>query len=219
MVGDLESTDRQLNKQEMRSQQSMRRLLHAASEILVEEGVAGLTLANVGVRAGYSRGLVTKRFGSKDNMIEALVHRLTSTWAAARVEPRIKNKSGLESVLELLREMRDQIVRNPTDVLALQALLFDALNPLSSAREPILEYNRSLRELFASHLENAADAGILSVDIDVARESGWLLEGIRGIGFNWLLEPERYDAAAALTHLIGVVDQRFSSAPPVKQRG
>lgn len=205
----INAAEGRLNTQEMRSQRSTSRLLKAASEIVVEQGVAGLTLANVGVRAGYSRGLVTTRFGSKDNMIQALVHRMTKTWAIARVGPRIKGKSGLESLLELLREMRDQIERSPTDVLALQALLFDALTPTSSARAAILEYNESLNDLFSACFVAAIEDETVRAGIDAEREACWLLEGIRGIGFNWLLTPEHYDAAAALTHLIGVVEQRF----------
>lgn len=200
-----------INKQQMRTKTSTNRLLQAAAEILVEEGVNALTLANVGVRAGYSRGLVTTRFGSKDNMIQTLVQRMTKHWAAAHVEPRVKGKSGLDSLLEMMREMRDQIARSPSEVLALQALLFDALNPASSAREPILEYNASLREAFASNLRIGVEEGTIRSDIDVDREAGWLLECIRGIGFHWLLTPDGYDPAAALTHSIAVAEARLSN--------
>jgi len=35
-----------------------------------------MTLAAVGERAGYSRGLATARFGSKDELLRALVERI-----------------------------------------------------------------------------------------------------------------------------------------------
>src|ERR1700744_2865414 len=47
-------------------------LLNAAAELVVEDGVQALTLARVGQRAGYSRGLITHHFGSKQALLESL---------------------------------------------------------------------------------------------------------------------------------------------------
>jgi len=47
-------------------------LLDAAADLIAEGGYEAMTLAAVGERAGYSRGLVTARFGSKDQLLEAL---------------------------------------------------------------------------------------------------------------------------------------------------
>lgn len=200
-----------INKQQARTERSTRRLLKAAAEILVDEGVNALTLANVGERAGYSRGLVTTRFGSKDNMIRALVERMTSSWAATHIEPRMLGKAGLEALLEMLREMRDQIARSPQEVLALQALLFDALNPASVARGPILEYNENLNELIRSTIELGKHDGTIRSDVDSRLEASRALEGIRGIGFHWLLMPTGYDASAALSHLIDLVEEHLAA--------
>lgn len=199
------------NKQKLRTERSTSGLLKAAAEILVEEGVSALTLANVGERAGYSRGLVTTRFGSKANMVQALVERLTTRWAAVHVEPRVRGKSGLESLLEMMREMRDQISRDPEDVLALQALLFDALSPASVTREAITEYNADLGRSILSSIETGMRDGTVKSEIVAQREANWVLEGIRGIGFHWLLRSDEYDAAAALTHLIAVVEDRLAA--------
>lgn len=199
------------NKQRLRTERSTSGLLKAAAEILVDEGVNALTLANVGERAGYSRGLVTTRFGSKGNMVQTLVERMTSRWAAIHVEPRVRGRAGLDSLLEMMREMRDQIVRSPRDVLALQVLLFDGLNPASATREPIFEYNANLSRTILSCIELGMRDGTVRGDVVADREASWVLEGIRGIGFHWLLRPDEYDAAAALTHLITVVEDRLAA--------
>ena len=59
-----------------RRDESERRLLRAAAELLVERGVKAATFENIAQRAGYSRGLVTERFGSKQGLIEALIEGL-----------------------------------------------------------------------------------------------------------------------------------------------
>src|SRR6185312_13295349 len=64
--------------QQERRAQAETALLNAAAELVVQHGVRSLTLARVGERAGYSRGLVTHHFGSKQTLIERLA-RATQT--------------------------------------------------------------------------------------------------------------------------------------------
>ena len=54
------------NRHQERSDLSTARLLDAAAELIEEGGYEAMTVAAVGERAGYSRGLVTARFGSKE---------------------------------------------------------------------------------------------------------------------------------------------------------
>jgi AcrR family transcriptional regulator len=60
--------------QQQRRGQAETALLNAAAELVVEEGVHSLTLARVGARAGYSRGLIPHYFGSKQALLERLAH-------------------------------------------------------------------------------------------------------------------------------------------------
>ncbi len=60
--------------QQQRRHQAETALLNAAAELVIEEGVHSLTLARVGERAGYSRGLATHYFGSKQALLQRLAH-------------------------------------------------------------------------------------------------------------------------------------------------
>ena len=64
------TTDRRTQQQ--RRDQAEAALLNAAAELVVEQGVHSLTLARVGERARYSRGLVTHYFGSKQALLQRL---------------------------------------------------------------------------------------------------------------------------------------------------
>jgi AcrR family transcriptional regulator len=61
--------------QAQRRAESEDRLLSAAAEIIAGEGYLALTLERVGERAGFSRGLASRKYGSKDGLIEALIRR------------------------------------------------------------------------------------------------------------------------------------------------
>ena len=52
----------------------------AAVGLLVERGIAGTTLASIGERAGYSRGLVTHRFGSKAGLLAHVHDSVAAEW-------------------------------------------------------------------------------------------------------------------------------------------
>ena len=56
-----------------RRERSEQELLEATMRVVSEKGVAAATFDAIGREAGYSRGLVTQRFGSKDGLIRSLI--------------------------------------------------------------------------------------------------------------------------------------------------
>ena len=61
--------------QARRRAESDDRLLTAAADIIAAEGYVALTLERVGERAGFSRGLASRKYGSKAGLIAALIRR------------------------------------------------------------------------------------------------------------------------------------------------
>lgn len=88
--------------QSERRQESESRLLTAAAQVLAEEGVAAATFETIGRRAGYSRGLATQRFGSKQGLIEALVDNLHQGFEDGLAAARIDDLPGLEALLAVV---------------------------------------------------------------------------------------------------------------------
>jgi AcrR family transcriptional regulator len=84
--------------QQERRDQAEAALLNAAAELVVEEGVHSLTLARVGQRAAYSRGLITHYFGSK----QALLERLARTTQSGFVPGLDGVPPGLDRLLRLI---------------------------------------------------------------------------------------------------------------------
>jgi AcrR family transcriptional regulator len=72
-----------MSAQERRRNEAEQRLLDAAAELIGEIGPAAVTLANIGERAGYSRGLATHHFGSKGAMMHRLVANVTDEFNLA----------------------------------------------------------------------------------------------------------------------------------------
>lgn len=193
-----------------RTATSTRRMLDATGELVLEQGFSNLTLAMIGVRAGYSRGLASMRFGSKENLLTLLVERLTRRWSERRVQPRIEGRPAIDAVLALIDEIRAQIERDDRSVRVLYTLMFEALSGSPALHEFFVEWNAGRRR----DIEDALDAGVLDgsvvAGLDHAAEAGLIIAGLRGIAYQWVLDPDRFDPKVPLDLLASTVRARVS---------
>jgi AcrR family transcriptional regulator len=202
------------NRQQERSELSTRRLLEAAGELIAERGYVGMTLAAVGERAGYSRGLVTMRFGSKANLLDAVVDRITTGWSHRNLLPLTEGKSGLEGFLALILAIRRQFERDPHNIRLLYALMFEALGPNEELRRHFVEFHRRQRGDFAKLLRRGIKDGSIEPGTLIDDEATAIVTGLRGIAYQWLLDPEGFDPIPALTHLHESTEARLSNRAP-----
>ena len=94
------STPRTVRRtQAERRDESGRSLLEAAIAVVARQGVSAATFDAIGAQAGYSRGLATQRFGSKQGLIEAVIRCLHEQQEAALLAHDIDGLPGLEGVL------------------------------------------------------------------------------------------------------------------------
>ncbi|MDY7105537.1 MAG: TetR/AcrR family transcriptional regulator [Actinomycetota bacterium] len=211
-ASDLEQSDRQRpdrqqpdrlppNRQQLRNERSTRALLDAAAELIVEGGFESLTLAAIGERAGYSRGLVTARFGSKEALVGALIDRIVRRWNHRNVMPRTEGASGRDGVLILVDAIGEQAARDPSSLRVLYALMFEALGPDEALRARFAKFHDGMRSDVAGLVERGHRDGSLDPSVDAALTAQFVVGGLRGIAYQWLLDPDRVDPVPALAHL------------------
>jgi AcrR family transcriptional regulator len=83
---------------QLRSRESLRRMLDAAEVILAKHGLEGATLPRIAAKAGISPTNVYRRFRDKDALMAAVFQRLTersSTATAAQFDPETVRPIGL----------------------------------------------------------------------------------------------------------------------------
>jgi AcrR family transcriptional regulator len=197
------------NRHQERSELSTRRLLDAAGELIVEGGYQSMTLVAVGERSGYSRGLVTARFGSKDQLLRALVERIIDRWNHRHVLPRTEGSSGREAIVILLDAITDQIERDPRSVRVLYALMFEALGPVPELRSTFREFHDTLRADLARLLRKGLRDGSVRPGTSPAREAALIVAGLRGVAYQWRLDPDGFDPVPVLRHLTSTTDARL----------
>jgi AcrR family transcriptional regulator len=160
----------------------------AAAELVVESGMRAVTLVRVGERAGYSRGIVTHHFGSKQALLDALAKSCQSGFV-----PGIGDlPPGLERLVRLITGYIGELGRD--GVAGRVFLLLWAEAPTVPELSSIF---RERDEAFRSDLHDDVAAGIAAgtvrADIDPKDVAVAVLGQLRGIGMQRLLAPDAVD--------------------------
>ncbi|MFG1645842.1 TetR family transcriptional regulator C-terminal domain-containing protein [Amycolatopsis sp. NPDC049252] len=174
--------------QQERRDQAEAALLAAAAELVVEQGVRSLTLARVGERAGYSRGIVTHHFGAKQTLVE----RLARATQAGFVPGLGGLAPGLDRLLRLLDGYLGEL--GSLGVFNQAFLLLWAEAATQPELTPIF---RERDEAFRADLREDVEAGIADGTINPEASAGDVAVAVvgqlRGIALQRLLDPESVD--------------------------
>jgi AcrR family transcriptional regulator len=180
---------------------SYERLLDAALMVFAERGFRNSSLSEIGERAGYSRALVTLRFGSKEGLLRELTTRVLQRWSATELAPALAELRGLEALRALLRVHRQSVRSNPQGIRALYTLTFEALSDMPELRTALSQLDDGWRKTIERSAREAVRARELPSDVKPRAFATFLLGALRGILLQWLLAPERIDLDASYQEL------------------
>jgi AcrR family transcriptional regulator len=171
-----------------RTAESDRRLLRAALKLIGQRGYQGTSLAAIGEEAGYSRGLVNERFGSKAGLLWVLVTSMLRDWNRQSRKRSNPSHTGIDALCDLLDNHR-RAVEADAGIRTFYALMFEALGPTPELQSEFQQLHKSFRADIERIVRAGIDAGTIRRDIDPAAQALLLLAAQRGIAFQWLLDP------------------------------
>jgi AcrR family transcriptional regulator len=207
----LPRTQEQLPRtQEQRRIEAERRLVRAAAELVGEIGPTRVTLANVGERAGYSRGLATHHFGSKGALMQRLVETVTSQFRDAIVE-----ESQSDSPIDQLRQLVDFYFRVVSDLRPVNrarlVLWADAVaGPSEDVRPQMISADREFREEIEKRIRQAVSAGDVTASVDPHGLATVIIAMLRGVALQRVLDDQvdlgaaRHEVEQLLSSRLGV---------------
>jgi AcrR family transcriptional regulator len=187
------------NPKQDRSRISTRLLVQAAAELIAERGYERTTLAAIGKRAGYSPGLVTLHFGSKEGLLWAVIETMmVGYWRRSEMRSSVGRAVGLEYVHRLCETLRASARRDPISQRAMFALTFEGVKPGSVFHDRIQALLRDQRRTIEVRLQRGIEAETIHPEIDPAEVAAVIMSGLRGAAFHWLLDPKfDYDGTLA----------------------
>ncbi len=196
------------SRQAERTERSAEALLDAAGELIAEGGLEAMTFAAIGQRAGYSRGLVTARFGSRAGLVNALLRR---TWGQVQVRRDALTRPGqpaIDGLMSFVIVIRQYAQEDPRNVRALFALMFEALGPDDALRARMMQFHQAMRDDIAQLVEAGRADGSVNDAIDPESTAVMLVALFRGLAYQWMLDPASVD----LTKAYDVIHQQVGGA-------
>jgi AcrR family transcriptional regulator len=184
--------------QRERRETSHRRMLDAAVKLIERQGSSRTTLAQIGEQSGYSYGLVSHRFGSKEALVRAVTHQLQSNFARHEMGEgdRLSGLNALTTVAQ--RYVRAAASRNRN---ALYVLIGEALGPVPEIRAEMAAADRNFRLAMRGFIEQGIEAREIRADIDPDAQAALLIGTLRGLAVQRLLDPAAFDLETVCAEL------------------
>jgi AcrR family transcriptional regulator len=202
--------------QRERADSSKKGLLGAALELIAERGYRGASLAAIGERAGYSRGLVTERFGSKEGLLRELVSRLMTRWRSLVVDDVVGAQSGARALSAVVHAHRRAIADGPETMRALYVLLFESILDLPEVRAEFRAMDARLRQLAEAYLVRGQAEGTVRKDVDAGAQAALALATVRGITLQWMIDPDALDLDRVYAELGRWLERGLGPRGPAK---
>jgi AcrR family transcriptional regulator len=172
--------------QQERVEESTRRLLQAAAELIAEGGFDAASAAEIGRRAGYSRSMVRARFGSKEQLVDAVIR---SAYEGPLTVPLSESATGMERVLARIDAMARLVDENPALMRMLFAVEFQAAGKGSDRADRAASWVGQLRSDTLGALREGQRDGSISGELDAeATAHAITVEGV-GSAFLWTVDP------------------------------
>ncbi len=195
-----------------RSARSDQSMLNAAFDLILENGLEKTTLALIGKRSGYSRGLVTHRFGSKAGLFEALTKSISRKWLVYLKEE-VGDKTGLSAMLSSVDALHRWVVDKPDDARVLQVLLNDSATPGSDLPAVASKAHERHHADVAQWIRDGQKNGEIRDHIDVDAAASYYVAYVSGLVYLWLINPELFDFASTNAEMKRQVLASLSADP------
>jgi AcrR family transcriptional regulator len=171
---------------------SEKTMIDAAIELILEHGTEKTTLAAIGERAGYSRGLATYRFGSKAGLFDAVCKSISRRWLNYLGEG-VGNLVGIDAMCAALDAFFKFLSESPDDARVLQILYCSAGSPKSEYRSTSANIHQRQLDDVANWVQAGIDKGAIRGGVDPQSVAAQYIAYITGVMYLWLINSDSID--------------------------
>ncbi|EYF07496.1 Transcriptional regulator, TetR family [Chondromyces apiculatus DSM 436] len=157
--------------------------------LLVEQGIAGTTLASIGERSGYSRGLVTHRFGSKAGLLTHVHDSVAAEWLR-RVEALVGDATGIAALQRVTDALYEFIRDQPEELRAMYLLRYASIDPSAEYRANVAKVNKAHIRALKRWIEQGKAAGSVAAEVDARLAAELFASVVDGLLYRWLVNPD-----------------------------
>ena len=167
----------------------------AAIELIASEGPKNMTLAKVGKTAGYTGGLVSYRFGSKEGLLKAVSERIVELWNAKTLQaPKVLKAQGVERLKLIACDYIESVRAGSPMLLALHRLLNASFSSCPYLLPYFQAFDANVRASVASTLTEHEQ---LSPDFDADAFAVIYISTLRGVAQQYFINQSDVDLDTA----------------------
>lgn len=171
---------------------SDRAMLDAAVELILEHGTDKTTLAAIGEKAGYSRGLATYRFGSKAGLFDEVCKSISRRWLEYLNEG-VGEEYGVDAMCAALDAYFRFVSDLPREARVLQILYCAAASPKSEYQQTSVNLHQRQRDDVADWIQRGIQDGSVREDVNPESVAAQYIAYISGMTYLWLIHPTSVD--------------------------
>lgn len=186
-------------------------LLDAAARLFAQHGVEQTSLADIGEAAGYSRGLVNHHFGTRAGLVERLARRGERRFV--RAIDGIEQVAGAEAIAALAGAYLGLFTDPTDDLRAFMVMRGTALPSDAPLREVYAAGDRRFRDGIEQLVRSGQADGSVATHLDPASFAVMLVGMLRGVGTQFLIDPDGIDFAATRRHALDFVRAALAPSP------
>jgi len=163
-----------------RREEAINKIIDSAITLISEKGVKDITMAEIGIHAGYSRGLPHQYFASKDLLIEAVLRTIIERFNERRKRD-ISITEGLDSIKAIVTAYLQPTVNYWRFTKAFILIISDLSiieGPLSIF---IKKHNQRNLDFIIYHLNIAKNNGQISAELPSNDLAILLISALRGL--------------------------------------
>ena len=185
------------------------RMADAAVALICERGASATTLTDVGLRAGYSRGLASVRFGSKAGLWSFLIRRIGEEWLGELQQSVAGRNGGVDTIHAAVDAHCRFLLDSSERIRAFYILWFESVGPDPDLRDVIARAHERRQRDVEEWIRAGIEAGAVPPDVDVATVAEQFCASVIGIVYTWLVSPL---AHAEVRHLHDGLKQQMTIA-------
>src|SRR5690606_1415086 len=175
------------------------RMYEAAMQLIVERGTHNTTLKDVGERAGYSRGLASNRFGSKEVLFSQMVRDFNRKWASG-LKGFVEDRTGLAAFMSAFDAVEYFLMNHTIEMQALYILWFESMTSHTVVRRRLAANHAAYRRDSERWVREGIQQGAIRPSIDPSCFAVEFAALIFGLVYQWLVDPASINIHAVFQH-------------------
>ena len=202
---------RQGRTQAERRATSEQRLLNATARVIAQRGTTSVSFADIAKVAGCSHGLPGYLFGSKTDLLLALVQDVLERFRTDLVAPAVGDARGLPALLGMQRAFLESLARPLPYTRAIYVMMSETPALAPELQAAIRGHQEGARRMARDSMVEGIERGEIRPDIDPDAQAALWFGTMRGIGQQVLLDPDAIDVRAVTEEAIEAMTRALAS--------